>query len=91
MSRVSLCQPGGPPYPHEQGGPAQSQSHVTTDVQPVSISWCGVHAGTCGLKLARQSQSYITTESQSASLSWCQAPIWDSRPIVLVLSLIVVR
>jgi hypothetical protein len=28
---------------------------------------------------------------QSASLSWCQAPIWDPRPICLLLSLIIFR
>jgi hypothetical protein len=25
----------------------QSQSHVTTDGRPVSMSWCKVHSGTC--------------------------------------------
>jgi hypothetical protein len=25
---------------------SQSQSHVTTDDQPVSMSWCQVHSGT---------------------------------------------
>jgi hypothetical protein len=33
-----------------------------------------------------QSQSYSTTDGQLASLSWCQAPIWDLRPIFLLLS-----
>jgi hypothetical protein len=28
---------------------------------------------------------------QSASLAWCQPPIWDSRPIFLLLSLIIFR
>jgi hypothetical protein len=35
--------------------------------------------------------SYVTTDSQSVSLSWCQAPIWDLRPIFLLLSLIISR
>jgi hypothetical protein len=43
------------------------------------------------LRSRSQSQSYITTDSQSASLSWCQAPIWDPRPIFLLLSLIISR
>jgi hypothetical protein len=38
-----------------------------------------------------QSQSYIMTSSQSASLSWCQAPIWDPRPVVPLLSSIIFR
>jgi hypothetical protein len=37
------------------------------------------------------SQNYITTGGQSASLSWCQAPIWDPRPIFLLLSLFIFR
>jgi hypothetical protein len=45
----------------------------------ISVGW------TC----QSQSQSYITTDSQSASSSWCQAPIWDPRPIFLILSLII--
>jgi hypothetical protein len=38
-----------------------------------------------------QSQSYITTDGQSASLTWCQAPIWDPRPVLSLLSLIIFR
>jgi hypothetical protein len=38
-----------------------------------------------------QSPSYVTTHGQSASLSWCQAPIWDPRPIFLLLYLIFLR
>jgi hypothetical protein len=38
-----------------------------------------------------QSQSFITTDGQSASLSWCQAPIWNPRPIYLLLSSITFR
>jgi hypothetical protein len=38
-----------------------------------------------------QSQSYITTGSQSAIPSWCQALIWDPRPILPLLSLIIFR
>jgi hypothetical protein len=37
------------------------------------------------------SLSYITTDGQSSSLSWRQAPIWDPRPIFLLLSLIIFR
>jgi hypothetical protein len=44
-----------------------------------------------GRNCQSQSQSYITTDGQSASLSWCQAPIWDPRPIFLLLSLIILR
>jgi hypothetical protein len=44
-----------------------------------------------GQSIKSQSQSYITTDSQSASLSWSQAPIWDTRPIFLLLSLIIFR
>jgi hypothetical protein len=96
MSHLRLRQSGGPDprthIPHEQGGSAQTQSQKSKSRYDwVSISWCGVHAVTCGLKPARQSPSYIMTESQSASLSWCQAPIRDSRPIMLVLPLIVFR
>jgi hypothetical protein len=42
-------------------------------------------------ELQSQSQSYITTDGHLASLSWCQAPIWDPRPIFLLLSLIIFR
>jgi hypothetical protein len=38
-----------------------------------------------------QSQSYVTTNGQSGSLSWCEAPIWDPRPIVLLLFSIIFR
>jgi hypothetical protein len=38
-----------------------------------------------------QSKSYITTDSQSASLLWRQAPIWELRPILPLLSLITFR
>jgi hypothetical protein len=35
--------------PEEQDGPVQSQSHVTTDGQSISMSWCLVHATFEGL------------------------------------------
>jgi hypothetical protein len=38
-----------------------------------------------------QSQRYITTDSKSASPSWCQAPIWDLRRILPLLSLNIFR
>jgi hypothetical protein len=53
-----LPQPGGParassPYIlyilQQQDGPVQSQSHVTTDDQSISMSWCRVQAALEGL------------------------------------------
>jgi hypothetical protein len=54
-------QPEGPGcciyFPQEQGGPvipqilglslSLSQSHVRTDGQSVSMSWCRINSGTC--------------------------------------------
>jgi hypothetical protein len=42
-------------------------------------------------ELLSQSQSYITTDGQSSSLSWYQVPIWDPRPVFILLSLIIFR
>jgi hypothetical protein len=50
---ITLSQPGGPGprmyIPQEQNGPVQSQSHVTTDGQSISMSWCLVHAALSAL------------------------------------------
>jgi hypothetical protein len=37
--------------PQEQGGPVQSQSHVTTNSQSNSMSWCRLHAALEGMYL----------------------------------------
>jgi hypothetical protein len=84
--------PDGCLTPRQTGRLTRSRSHITTDGQSASSSWCLAPFGesdclssincnfNCG---SRRSRSRITTDSQSASLSWCQAPIWDPRPISL--------
>jgi hypothetical protein len=43
------------------------------------------------VKSSQVKTSYSTTDGQPANLSWCQAPISDSQPIFLLLSLIIFR
>jgi hypothetical protein len=48
LSHLILPQPEMPGprthIPHAEGGPVQNQSHVTTDGQSVSMSWCRLQA-----------------------------------------------
>jgi hypothetical protein len=56
----------------------QSQSHIATDGQSVSLSVC-----LCFFlfeSYCPESESYVTTDGQPAGLSWNKTPIWDLRP-----------
>jgi hypothetical protein len=54
----------------------QSQSHITTDDQPVSESWFRAPSGAHDQMLITvcQSQSHIMADDQSVSASWFRAP-----------------
>jgi hypothetical protein len=70
---------------------------IPTDGLSASLSWSKSRRTHDHILLSRmrlpnlsKSKSY-TTDGQSASPSWYQAPIWDPRPIFLLLSLIIFR
>jgi hypothetical protein len=63
LLRLALPQPGGPGPPiyilQEQDGPVQSQSHVRTDGQSLSMSCCLVHAAPSERISIRHQEGYI--------------------------------
>jgi hypothetical protein len=46
LSEIAVLSPWGALSNERSGLKSQSQSHVTTDNQSVSMSWCQVHSGT---------------------------------------------
>jgi hypothetical protein len=99
LSQLRLPQLGGPSpriyIPREQGVPVVPQCTGIPFYRLLRLSGLRwrysnlLPQGSTDSQSQNQSKSYITTDGQSASLTWCQAPIWDSWPILLLLSLII--